>query len=379
VVAPSTHLGAAHDLDPVDAMTPTIKVYPADMGGCGFYRTIWPGQELTRQGATVEVILPTDPEERQLTARWREFADGSREVVSVVRPEADVVVMQRPLQQVLADSIPILQAMGVRVVVEIDDDFEAISARNVSWSAVDPKRHPERNRDHLRRACERADLVVCSTPALAARYGAHGRVRVVRNRVPAWYLAVEREPHDGVYVGWSGSIETHPDDLQVTGGGVMRALRTTDATFAVIGTGKGVRKALGLGSEPVACGWVPIERYPYMLAQLDVGIVPLELTPFNQAKSALKMMEMAALGVVPIVSPTEENGWLHMQGVGINVLHPRGWEGAVKQLVKDEDYRIETSERGRLVMRDHTIEGNAGEWFDAWAAAVNTPAKEYAP
>lgn len=353
--------------------TPLIKVYPADLGGCGHYRTIWPGQELVRQGASVDVVMPDEPDERQIRALWREYDDGSRELLDVDHPGADVVVFQRPLIDTLSESIPMLQAMGVRVVVEIDDDFEAISPRNVSWAHVDPKRYPRRNRDHLRRACERADLVVCSTPALARRYAAHGRFVVVRNRVPRWYLSIERDPHDGVYVGWSGSIETHPDDLQVTGGGVARAIRHTGATFAVVGTGKGVKKALGLPSDPVAVGWVPIGKYPYALAQLDVGVVPLELTPFNEAKSALKMMEMAAVGVVPIVSPTAEN-YRMARILGTPVAaNPRQWEGMVKARVR---IGIDESSAGaREAMAAHTIEANAGEWFDAWASAVNTPTR----
>lgn len=354
---------------------PLIKVYPADLGGCGHYRTIWPGDELARQGASVEVVMPTAPDAEQIQALWQGADTDDRRLIDVAHPEADVVVFQRPLTDTLAGAVPILQAKGVRVVVEIDDDFEAISPRNVSWASVDPAKHPRRNRDHLRRACEAADMVVCSTPALAERYARHGRVRVVRNRVPRWYLHIEREEHDGVFVGWSGSMETHPDDLQVTGGGVARAVAMTGATFAVIGTGRGVQRALGLASPPPACGWVSLGKYPYALAQLDIGIVPLEESPFNQAKSALKMMEMAAVGVVPIVSPTDENVRMTKLGVGMTAGNPRAWSGLIKGLVNDPDLRAGFAARSREAMRSHTIEEHVGEWFDAWSSAVNTRAK----
>jgi hypothetical protein len=352
---------------------PHIKVYPADLGGCGAYRTIWPGQELERQGANVDVVMPHRDD--QVQALWHDGPNGP-ELVDVTAPDADIVVLQRPLQYTLAEAVPRLQAKGVRVVVEIDDDFEAISPRNVSWSHVDPKAHPERNRDHLRRACAQADMVVVSTPALAARYAPHGRVRIVPNCVPAWYLAVKREDHIGVFVGWSGSTDTHPDDLQVTSGGVARAVRSTGATFAVIGSGRGVRKALGLAVDPPACGWVPLARYPYMVAELDVGVVPLEMSAFNAAKSALKMMEMAALGVVPVVSPTAENLRMTQAGIGVTAENPRQWEGVVKALVGDASRRQHWAQSGRELMRAHTIEANAGRWLDAWSAAsLNTNQK----
>lgn len=348
-------------------MTPTIKVYPHDMGGCGYYRCIWPARAL---GDAVDLVMPNEPVERQLSAQWREYADGTRELVDVVHPDADIVVLQRPLDDFLAEAVTILQAKGVRVVVEIDDDFESISRRNVAWETVQPQNNPRRNREWLRLACERADLVVCTTPALAATYAPHGRVVVVPNFVPEWYLSIEREPHEGVFVGWTGSTATHPDDLQVTGGGVAAAVRATGATFAVVGTGKGVRRALGLPHDPRCSGWVVIGAYPRAVAQIDVGIVPLELSRFNAAKSALKMMEMAAVGVVPVVSPTPDNERMYHQGIGVLADSPRRWEGAIKALVRDDEARQVLVAQGRERMRAFTIEHNAERWLDAWSSAA---------
>lgn len=354
-------------------MTPIVKVYPADLGGCGYYRITWPARALQAQGhESVDVVMPDEPEERQIQAQWLRRDGGHDELLGVAPMDADVVVLQRPLTDTLAQAVPMLQRQGIKVVVEIDDDFEAISRRNVSWSHVQPHLHPRRNKAWLAAACAQADLVVCSTLALAERYGSHGRVRVVRNRVPAAYLDIERPTIDApASIGWSGSTETHPDDLQVTGGGVARAVRATGATFAVVGTGRGVRQRLGLAEHPVACGWQPIEHYPIAMAQFDVGIVPLELTAFNAAKSSLKMMEMAALGVVPVVSPTPENLRLWGEAVGIVADSPRRWEGILKRLVRDDDYRTELAERSRGVMRRHTIEGNADEWLAAWTAPLS--------
>lgn len=351
-----------------------IAVYPADLGGCGYYRMTWPARALIAEGHDIDLVMPDEPAERQIQAQWIRRDDGHDTLLSIAPVDADVVVIQRPLSDTLAHAVPMLQAQGIKVVVEIDDDFEAISPRNVSWSAVQPHLSPRRNKAWLAAACHAADWVVASTPALAARYAGHGRVSVVRNRVPAWYLDIEHgygdRPDDDVLVGWSGSVDTHPDDLQVTGGGVARAVRSTGAIFCVVGTGKGVRRNLGLAVEPTAIGWLPIEEYPRVLGLLDIGIVPLELTDFNAAKSSLKMMEMAALGVVPVVSPTPENLRLWGEAVGTVADNPRRWEGIVKRLVLDGDHRAELAARSREVMRRHTIEGNADEWLAAWTAPL---------
>ena len=106
-------------------------------------------------------------------------------------------------------------------------------------------------------------------------------------------------------VGWSGSTNTHPGDLEATGGAVGRVTKG----FHVIGTGVGVADALGLARRPSATNWVPLFRYPEFLAQLDVGIVPLRACAFNRAKSWLKGLEMVACGVAFVASATPIQRW----------------------------------------------------------------------
>lgn len=358
------------------AASPRVLVYPADEGGCGFYRLIWPTVALTEQGADVQMVLPNDPVGWQVCGQFWTDDRGRSELLDVVLPEADVVVLQRPLQDLYALAIPMLQAKGIKVVVEIDDDFDAISRRNVSWKFAQPSYSATVNRNHLRRACELADLVTVTTPALARRYAPHGRVAIIPNHVPKRYLDVPRPgPRDDVWVGWSGSVETHPDDLQVCGSGVADAITATGARFGVVGTGKGVRQRLGLKDPVAAVGWVPIDRYPEAMAQFDVGIVPLEPSAFNEAKSALKMLEFAAVGVPAVVSPTTDNLRMIEQGIGMVADKPRAWKGQVSALVRDEARRLEMAERGRQVAARWTIEGNCDRWWDAWTSVVNSPVK----
>lgn len=349
-----------------------VKVYPADRGGCGFYRIIWPAEALRAQGADVDIVFHTDAADRQVNAAYWNGDDGSRTLLAAKAPDCDVVVLQRPLTDILADSIPQLQRAGVKVVVEIDDDFTSISPRNVSFNSVHPTRSPRRNWHHLKRSCDLADLVVVSTPALADVYGRHGRVVVVPNYIPESYQWIPRPWHEGTVLGWSGSIETHPDDLQVVGRAVANTMRHTDAGFKVVGSGLGVRKALGLNDQPLACGWQPLGAYPQMLADIDVGIVPLELTRFNEAKSWLKGLEMSAVGTPFVASPTGPYLDLVSRGAGLFAEKPRDWEGLLRRLVTSPGEREEMAGAGREVAAGLTIEGHCGEFWDAWNSVVNT-------
>jgi glycosyltransferase involved in cell wall biosynthesis len=346
---------------------PTIAVYPDDLGGCGHYRLIWPARALAAQGAPIDVRPHTEP-----NGIFLDTFDGTV-LYDVVAPDADIAVIQRPLKADMVTAVRKLQDHGVKVVVDIDDDFAALHPKNISWRHVHPKASPKRNHHHLMQACAAADWVTCTTPALAARYGKHGRVTVVPNYVPARYLEVERQPHDGLVVGWTGTVQTHPTDLQVTGGAVARACRAEGAGIGVVGTGIGVGRNLDFSRDDVhGTGWLDLDDYPAAMAAFDVGIVPLDDIAFNQAKSALKLAEFTALGVPTVASPTADNVRLAKLGAGVLAARPREWERELRRLLSDDDHRQAVAARGRQAMAGQTIEGNCGRWLDAWSNALTT-------
>lgn len=353
-----------------------VVAYPADLGGCGHHRVIWPARALQAEGVDVDVVLRHEPAERQLRGSWWNDDDGNAHLVDVLAPEADVVVVQRPATDRWVATIHALQRKGIRVVVEVDDDFDTIHPRNVAWARFHPTASPGHNRLHVHEACRIADWVVVSTPALARRYGAHGRCSVVRNCVPARYLDATREPHDGVYVGWSGSVETHPADLQEMGAALVRALRATGAELAVVGTGTGVQRIVGTPEPPLAAGWRTIAEYPDALAQFDVGVVPLQPGAFNEAKSWLTGLAMAACGVPFVASPTIEYTALHAAGAGLIASTPRDWERHLKTLIGSPALREDLAELGRRVARSLTIQSRAERWWEAWIAPLAAPARE---
>lgn len=350
-----------------------VLVYPADKGGCGHYRLIWPGTALAAQGADVEVVWPDGGPDTQLLAEFHDLNDEPTPF-KVQNIDADVVVLQRPLEKYLSMLIPLIQAQGIKVVVELDDLFHAINPRNKAWAAVHPQRSPKRNIDWLEAAIRAADLVTVSTTTLADYYGKwNPNITVIRNVVPEHYLTVERVPNEVPVLGWSGVLDTHPDDLQVVGPAVAKAVRRTGASVAVVGDGRGFNRVLGLGNhETRVAGWVPLLHYPQAMAQIDVGIVPLEQTPFNDAKSWLKGLEFASLGVPFVATPTKEYVKLWQMGVGELAENPQGWLGDLMDRLTDKDFRECEGEQARERVRSLglTVEAQCNLWWDAWSRVV---------
>jgi glycosyltransferase involved in cell wall biosynthesis len=341
-----------------------IAIWPVDHGGCAHYRQIFPARALAWHGADVwiDVVGPKIFFDRP----WDGPEPGAEVKVLGLAEDyaADVVVMQRPALRHRVDLIEPLRRQGVRVVVDVDDRFDAIPAGNVAAGGY---RQEHVNPEQVERACKAADVVTCSTPALARRYG-FGKARVLPNLVPVWYLG-QRADKTPLSVGWAGMVETHPGDLEVTGGGVQAALRrAADWRFCVVGSGYGVRRALGLDAEPLVSGFVAFHNYPKAVAALEVGIVPLRDSPFNAAKSCLKAAEMAALGVPVVMSPTPDNRRLCELGVGILADSRGQWERRLAHLMRHDDARAELAAAGRAAMRAQTYEAQADRWWDAWTS-----------
>jgi hypothetical protein len=357
-----------------------VGVYPADAGGCGWYRLRFPAQALAAQGADVQVL-------DGLSAVWRDAADGTPELMDIIPPPVDVVVIQRPLTRNLALAVPMLQAHGIAVVAEVDDDFTTVPPGNPAWLEIHPKRNPERNARWLSEALRQCDLLTVSSPALMARYGSAARRAVMlRNMIPERYLSVSgaclempdpawergtgrnlyEDPVPPLVVGWPGTPSTHPGDLEVSRGAVAAAVRETGAMFGAIGS-QATARVLGIpASHAVWRPWTSIEDYPEAVAALDVGIAPLMDSAFNRAKTALKGLEYAALGVPFVHSPLPEYIWL---GAGVPAHNPRVWERELKRLLTDDAWRIELAEQGRERASGLTYERNCGRWWDAWQLA----------
>lgn len=345
-----------------------VYVFPADYGGCGFYRLIWPSEALARQGHNIVVVHP-----RQRDQALQARLDASERVVSVRIPDdADVVVLQRVTHRYLVQAIPLIRNEGVAVVVDMDDDLTCIHPANPAFHSL----HPANPRSALHSwhntlsACDAATLVTVSTPALVDRYCVRTTGHVLFNAVPERYLKVEHE--DSNVIGWAGSVHSHPTDLQVMGSSIAQLLQR-GRSFKVIGPLQGVHTALGLAQQleiQTTDVIQDIRAWPLAVNTLGIGVAPLADSKFNRSKSWLKPLEYAAVGVPCVVSPRVEYARLARQGVGVVARTPQEWRRSLQKLSGDRLLRTELSERGRLAASNHTIEKNAWRWLEAWTSAL---------
>jgi Glycosyl transferases group 1 len=343
-----------------------VLALAADAGGCGFYRMRAPAEELRKLGVDVTV-------EQEVEAAAARYPDGMVEVHEV-QTDADLIVIQRPLDNAMTSLIKQAKRQGIATIVELDDDMGNIHKDNIAYGKV--YGHATAGDQWLQKAVIEADLMTVSTPALE-RYATHGRSAVLRNCVPDSIFDLKLESsEEWPRVGWSGSVQTHPTDLQEAKGAVGEVLKTMGLPFTVIGDGEKVSRFLKLDPKvsPLhATGWVPIENYYAAVNQyIDIGIVPLEVSPFNQAKSALKGLEFAALGIPFIATPTREYARMEAYGIGKTAKSPGDWRRHLIRMIErpEETKRIGLEYRDKM-KAEHTYSVNAPKWLEAWERAIN--------
>lgn len=353
----------------------TVAVFPSDDGGCGWYRLRFAAEELVRRGLPV-VVADSEVTDQGIVQHRRRFDDG-RDELEAIEVDAEVLVFQRCVSDAAVEVIAQAKAQGHTVVVDVDDDLDALHPNHPYRDEVSGHQKG-RSSANLHAVCHLADLVTVTTQPLADRYAPHGRAAVLPNLVPERYLKHRRVRSKRVVepalVGWTGRPISHIGDTTVIGHKLGPVLHRHGALFAAWGesaprTFHELRIPVGhqrrIPFKPLTSG------YPQTVARLDVGLVALQDTVFNRAKSWLKGMEYAALGVPFVASPLPEYRKLADMGAGVLARNPDEWAGWVERLLTDVPKRRQLAERGRETVRHLTYEAHAHRWWDAWTAAHN--------
>jgi glycosyltransferase involved in cell wall biosynthesis len=272
----------------------------------------------------------------------------------LVRRDFDIAVFLRPQRSWLFDYVTDrLRKRGAVVVGDADDlifDPECAQFRpSVRNDLADVAK--VRNGFALNaEALAKLDKVQFSTDELARRYLAlrpGAQCEVIPNAgfrlwpaVPTDRSASERN------ISYFSGTRTHDKDFAIVAPVLKKLLnRHEDLTVRIIGP-------LSLDFEHervIRVSKVPFKDYPQLVAASYISIAPLEDTPFNQCKSALKTIEAGMMNVPTVVSPIGEFATVRMLGV-LHANSEAGWESQLEFALDRENHK-----RLSLGLRDRTL------------------------
>ena len=280
--------------------------------------------------------------------------------------DVDVVHVHRYSEPETRRALRRLRDRGIAIVWDNDDDYSSSPLRARGAMSM------QERQAGVASMLELADLVTTTNAYLADRYRSWGaaEVAVVENYIPPSYDADRRavvRSEDGVTIGWIGAGE-HIFDLRQL---ELRAAfeRLLDAHPDVRVSTVGL--ALGLPAE--RCRHTRLVQYRDLArhaASYDIGIAPIADTPFNRARSNVKLKEYAVMGVPWLASPIGPYAG-HGEKQGGRLVPDDCWYDELDRLVRDGRARRRLAKRALKWGTDQRIERNLETWESALRRAVD--------
>lgn len=270
-------------------------------------RQHWGGAGWVRLGQ-YEPLLETDTYIGTLVWNRTHFSiqtDGDSALHDV-----DVIIMQRLMHDTLPEHMKLAQKAGQIIINDLDDWYWGLDTSNQAFLSSHPKTSPRENTNHYRKVLATSDRITVSTPYLRDRLMQMFRdcppIDILENTVDVHRFKVhEHITETKPIVGWVGSTNHRSGDLEILSG-IIPPLQKLDL-ISLQHSGN------HLSAPSLASKWnitetsvttLPAtdpENYPSLLT-MDIGIAPLRDTPFNHAKSDIKVLEYSASGIPWVAS-----------------------------------------------------------------------------
>jgi O-antigen biosynthesis protein len=305
---------------------PRVIHYCADQSGCGFWRMIWPGDEMLAQNKAVIMTLY----QMVLDGRFYQGIDAIRLQRQCTDAQSDFVKHLKEISAQLKQQT----GKGFRIIYEVDDicaPASAIPDYNVCKSAFTD--------DNILRVMKEivhnCDEMVVVSKTMKEHYQKHleyDKISVIPNYAPRYWLdrgfdetktmnnyrQHKRKPR----ILYAGSM-THFDLLNKNNQNddfghvvdfIIRDIMTERKYQWIFlgGAPAKLRHFIGKGVE--FHDWTAIVDYPDMIKKLNANIMiaPLANNVFSRSKANIKLVEGGALGI-PVVAQNidcyNSDGW----------------------------------------------------------------------
>jgi glycosyltransferase involved in cell wall biosynthesis len=281
----------------------------------------------------------------------------------------EAIVAQQPRGAAWLKLIRRLQAAGVLVLFEIDDDVHAVGKHA---GHIYRKAYNKSVLRELELNMRAADGLIVSTEFLAQRYRSiNGNVWVCRNGLDLGrYNVTPQRGGDTVTIGWAGGTGHREAMIPWVNavGRVMdarenvRFMSVGEQFASVIEPHFGPQRAISVP-------FIELDSYPSAMANFDIALAPAGATNFYRAKSDLRWLEASALSVPTIADPVVYDE-IEDGVTGFHATTTEEAEQLLLRLVDDEDLRLRVGAAAREHLLAHrTMRTMAAQWATALAEA----------
>lgn len=321
-----------------------VLAYPFDDWGSGHYRIRSPLSRLDKQGDIRLIQMPGHANSRIAT------------MPEVWRGQVDVIIAHNFFHDAELAAIEMYRSFGkAKIIIGMDDLITELPDYNPYSRLIYPNIE-----QRVQKALALADCLVVSSQALAEAYGKFVReVVVIPNALDEtlWHAVVnKRKDQERIRVGWAGAKQ-HYGDLLV----IEECVRETSAEIDWIFFGMCPDELRPFVKE--CHDMVPFEQYPEKLASLglDIAVAPLTDNTFNRAKSQLKILEYAALGLPVVCSDIRPYQSTPARRVSNEA---EAWIAAILELARNPDKRRQQGSRmKKWAQTEGVLSRQTGQWL----------------
>ena len=262
-----------------------VQVAPPQNVASGdyYYRVESPGRALSELDETRAVI---------------DITNIHRQKISLMR-DADILIIHHVCDPDLLPLLAERRKRGRTNVFEIWDNIDDIQPWNLTYQFWKNRE----NRALMYKLISVCDALQANNQGLLDRFGhLNDQQAIFPNNMSTIPLKVEKRRHEGLTIGWGGS-HGHLEDLQWIVPTLVSWFKDhRDTKIAIMGSedifnlfadipvGQKIYRKPG-----------SISKYYNFLDTIDIGLAPLQDTPYNRCRSDVKFVEYAAHGVVPVL------------------------------------------------------------------------------
>lgn len=211
-----------------------------------------------------------------------------------------IVILQQVRGQKWLREILRIQRLGIKVIYEVDDYLHGVRKveGHIAKKAYSKKLLPEF--EMCMRAC---DAMIVSTGWLAKKYRVFNKkIFICKNGIEVRrYGQFKRPERRTLNIGWAGGVG-HLEAIKRWLPAVQQILdEFEDVRFVSIGLP--FAKMVDRPEQSVALPFTSIENFPAVMTHFDIAIAPAGRSSFYAAKSDLRFLETAAMGIPLVADP----------------------------------------------------------------------------
>ena len=199
-----------------------------------------------------------------------------------------------------------------------------------------------------------SDKVICGNSYLAEWFGrCHSNVEVLPTAVDTERFSPEpagRSPRRSIIIGWIGTSVNYKYLYAIQG--ALRNVLRSDSSLRLRVVGDRLPQFRQLPTCQV--DFVPWSEALEVQAirSMDIGIMPLDDTPWTRGKCSFKMLQYLAVGLPVVVSPVGMNAEILSMGeLGLGATTEKQWVDGLKTLLESKTLRIRLGREGRRVVQ----------------------------